>query len=70
MPLTPEQLAAGRAVKRQLERCETAHPNSLALHQLHRTLAALRDTFRDDMPDGDFVTFGGGTNKDDDPTGP
>lgn len=66
MPLSSEQLAAGRAVKRQLERCEAAHPNSAALHQLHRCLAELRDTFRDDMPDADYVTFGGGTNKDDD----
>lgn len=69
MPLSPEQLAAGRAVKRALERAEIAHPNSLALHQLHNRLAALRDAFRPDIPDDEFVAFGGGTPKTDDPGG-
>lgn len=69
MPLTPEQLAAGRAVKRALERAEAAHPDSLSLRQLHHRLAALRDAFRNDMPDGDFVSFGGGTPKTEDGTG-
>lgn len=67
MPLSPEQLAAGRSVKRALERAEAAHPDSALLKRLHVELAALRDTFRDDMPDGDFVTFGGGTPKTDGP---
>jgi hypothetical protein len=70
MPLTPEQIDAGRAVQRQLGRCHDAHPNSLALHRLHRTLAALRDAFRNDLTDDQFVAFGGGTNKDDGPPAP
>lgn len=68
--MTTEQLAAGRAVKRALERAEAAHPDSLSLRQLHHKLADLRDAFRNDMPDGEYVTFGGGTNKDDGTGGP
>jgi hypothetical protein len=65
MPLTPEQLAAGRAVKRALSQAEKE------MRKLHRRLAELRDAFRDDMGDEEFVTFGGGTNKDDEgPPGP
>lgn len=69
MPISPGQLAAGRAVKRQLERAEAAHPDSLSLRRLHKSLAVLRDAFRIDMTDDDFVTFGGGTPKTDEPEG-
>lgn len=67
MPLTAEQIAAGRAVKRALERAEEAHPNSGHVRNIHRALAALRDSFRNDMPGEDFVAFGGGTPKDNAP---
>lgn len=57
---------AGRAVQRALHRAEAAHPGCPELAKLHRKLGALRDAFRADLSDDQFVAFGGGTNKDDD----
>lgn len=69
MALNQAQIDAGHAVKVALDRAETAHPNSLALHRLHRRLAVLRDSFQGDLPAGDFEAFGGGTPKTEDPEG-
>ena len=68
-PLTPEQLAAGRAVKRALEKVDRTYPRCPHVRGLHDRLAELRDAFRDHMPDGDFTAFGGGTPKDEEPEG-
>lgn len=61
--LTEAHFQAGRAVRRALDRAEQAHPDSPHLATLHQRLAELRDTFRSDLPDDQFIALGGGTPK-------
>ena len=69
MPLSPDQIAAGHKVKAALERADGAHPRCPHVRALHRSLAALRDAFQNDMSGSDFEAFGGGTPKDEEPGG-
>lgn len=60
--LTDKQIAAGRAVQRELKRAEENDGIGL-LRSLHRALAELRDSFRSDLSDDQYQAFGGGTPK-------
>lgn len=67
--ITSTQVAAGTMVHAALQSVEAAHPQCPHVRRMHRNLAALRDAFKDQMTPEQFVAFGGGTPKTDDPNG-
>lgn len=61
--LTREQIEAGKAVRRALERYEAEHERTPRLVDLHESLAALRESFKDQLSPEDYIALGGGTPK-------